>query len=876
MYATKNKPMTLKEFKKNFFKLLNIQSNDKEKEELNRSQNILLQKILKNRKINHNISIDTNINNTNENIFRKEENKRKDGNGLNKKKRIKTNISHDLSPEKTPEPGESPKFFMGNSIKYSFQKNSELISPNKSFNYNNLNTYNKKRKNKHLHINSYFTNKNHQNKKSKKISESHNKALTPLANHRNKIIFDKCLDDKIEENKDKKLDSKAHKNKDNKNHLFHHNHTNMTKKNNTKKEISPTKNIKNNIKKDNKDNKDNNNNINLKKKDKMKKKDYLTISNISIENQSEINILSKNNNLINYTDTNINIDKKNIPKSLSNDINRIDISDLNIKKEFTNLQIKNIIFFDLKCSYIKQDINKPKIEKKETKLFKQLKQEKSAEIFIKNQKVIKAINNKEKNNNIIKDQYTGYILVQKKLGNIEKETKLDKNIEEIKSIFLNILNDMQENKLEYILTNELITLKSEINKNIDIINELNKEKSEYILKDKKIEEQEEIIQKRDEEYFLYQQEYLKLQSEYEKMKLENEEKIKLLENENKNITEEYTKLKEENLKYKNNKDIKINNEIKDLEGKIKIYKEELKNKKYNFNIGNINLYKRRKSVTYNFKYDALLNNLEKKKNKEKAKFSSKNIRMAFTIKKKTLEDIEDKEEKEEGIEEDNKKKESKENKVKDENKQTIENKTSLKNEESQENKINNENDINDKIKVNLNENIIATENKINNNNSKEEDLNKGNNLQNNLESKDINLTQKNNIPSNNNNMNDNKNNNIINSKNSNDVKDDKQKKMNKALNRFKKRVSQTPDLVQKKYNRRSSIKKSEKIRRIAKMLEDQIGKSEEKREKTDINDNNRPKTDDEADMGLNIVELIERKPAAVSKKRKPTLKNKIF
>ena len=125
------------------------------------------------------------------------------------------------------------------------------------------------------------------------------------------------------------------------------------------------------------------------------------------------------------------------------------------------------------------------------------------------------------------------------------------------------------------------------------------------------------------------------------------------------------------------------------------------------------------------------------------------------------------------------------------------------------------------------------------------------------------------IKNNINDVNDNNKNGIIN------TNDRKEKKMSKALNRFRKKISHAqPNIPPKNYaNERSHscAKRSEKINGIARMLEQQMGRRDEKIE---LNEENKAATDDETDRELDIVKLIEKKPTYGGKKRKPTLKNK--
>ena len=152
MYSLKNKKMTIKEYKKNFqlhYKEIIDKEKEKEKEKdnFNKSQNIFLYKILKNKKLEGKIPIDSTINKSIEDVFKKDEKKKKILNIIKNKKKP-ANTSYVMSPENKREPGESPTFYMGNTKKCSkIKKVIEISSPNKSYisvNLNNRNPNNNK------------------------------------------------------------------------------------------------------------------------------------------------------------------------------------------------------------------------------------------------------------------------------------------------------------------------------------------------------------------------------------------------------------------------------------------------------------------------------------------------------------------------------------------------------------------------------------------------------------------------------------------------------------------------------------------------------------------------------------------------------------
>ena len=115
MNISYKKPLTIKEYTKNYKIIKKQKESQKEKEieNLNKSQNIFLYKILQSKKKNAKISIDSSINRTIENTFNNEENKKKVLKFLKNKKREipKTAL---VSPSKMQNSGKSPSFFSGN------------------------------------------------------------------------------------------------------------------------------------------------------------------------------------------------------------------------------------------------------------------------------------------------------------------------------------------------------------------------------------------------------------------------------------------------------------------------------------------------------------------------------------------------------------------------------------------------------------------------------------------------------------------------------------------------------------------------------------------------------------------------------------------
>ena len=165
MNITNSKPKNIKEYKKNY-KFHGNQKN-KEKENLNQSQNILLYKILKNKNINLNISMDSSINKTIENTIQKEENKKKVLNYLKNKNNHISKSSYIISPSDNHEHGSSSTFLDENSKKHlNKEGNCDSFLGNKNFNNNN--------------------NKTTTNSKKRVINQY--KAITPYGNYKKKKI----------------------------------------------------------------------------------------------------------------------------------------------------------------------------------------------------------------------------------------------------------------------------------------------------------------------------------------------------------------------------------------------------------------------------------------------------------------------------------------------------------------------------------------------------------------------------------------------------------------------------------------------------------------------------------------------------------------
>ena len=311
MNSTNIKPMTIKEYKKNYYKIHKKQASDIDNN-LNQSQSILFYKILKNKKLHGHI-LDSNTNKTTQSIYQKAENKKKVLKILNKKNYDIPNTSR-VSPHKKKDSGESPTFFTGNNAKSSNHKKNE-DSPNFISDYKSLydkNTSNKS--NKEILTDSFLTSKNYKDRtatQSRKNIKSY-KAMTPLVNKRNKKNFNDGKEERSFGNKNKKYDA-VYKNKDN-SRLFGHCNHNICK---SQKELSPISNTKN-MKFTKKTSVNLNLNNNTKKTENTKlKSNYLSTTSTSRAKMNEKIIYNFNS------------------------------SNIIIKKEFNNLQKKKVELFTI-------------------------------------------------------------------------------------------------------------------------------------------------------------------------------------------------------------------------------------------------------------------------------------------------------------------------------------------------------------------------------------------------------------------------------------------------------------------------------------------------------------------------------------------------
>ena len=411
-----------------------------------------------------------------------------------------------------------------------------------------------------------------------------------------------------------------------------YNKLNLFTKNHLTRAVTPlvnNRNRKNNIKNEN-NKKSNINNI-TQEKEKEKNKSNLDVYSIKKKKDRKNEIIIHNGHIKAETEK---IKYNNNKNKKKDDKNKKNIGKLKTvrnyvkadKKNDKNLKIEKLkgIFYknvekkiskninDLKIEKLKE-IYYENIEKENIKNFNDLSMEKLNDIYYKNCKETKSKNNSV--NNYIKAKiedilikgrqiknmdYTGYIIIKKNSGKTEEEIILNKDEDKIKKIFLNILNEISEEENEFITKNE-----------IDLMNLI---KEENNIKNKKIKEQEILIQEN-------QKSYINLKKDLDTLILENKnlkERIGLLE-------EKEEELKILNRSFSEYKSKKIE-EIQNLDNKIKEYEIELnkikneKNKKREYNIERLNIFFEKKNKMKEFKIEKLEIFIEKKNKIKEFKF----------------------------------------------------------------------------------------------------------------------------------------------------------------------------------------------------------------------------------------------------------------
>ena len=365
------------------------------------------------------------------------------------------------------------------------------------------------------------------------------------------------------------------------------------------------------------------NNINNITQEKEKNKSNLDVYSIKNKKNRKKEIMFHNGHIkaetakIKY---NYNKNKKNEDKNKKNigKLKTVRNSVKTDKKNDKNLKIEKLkgIFYKNIEKQKEKNINKIKIEKineifyeniekKNIKNFNYLNIEKLSEIYYKNYEKTESKNNLVNNYIKVKCEdilikgkqienmdYTGYIIIKKNSGKTEEEIILDKDEDKIKEIFLNILNEISEEENEYITRNE-----------IDLMNLI---KEENNIKNKKIKDQEIIIQENKKSY----------------MDLKNELDLLILENKNLkerigSLEEKEKELKILNKSFSEYKSQKIE-EIQNLENKIKEYEIELnqikieKNVKKEYEIEKLNISFLKENKMKEFKIEKLEVFIEKR------------------------------------------------------------------------------------------------------------------------------------------------------------------------------------------------------------------------------------------------------------------------
>lgn len=537
------KPLTIKEFTKNYKFPENINKISKGEDYIHRTQNKFLSRILKKR-----IKIPENqdINKTIENLFHNEDCRERLINIVRQRnhKPILTSEGLSISKNNTNDKSYDSLFFDRTKGKKSF----DLYTPIKK--YHKINLIAKKHKNS-------------------------DRTITPLVNERN----------------DKNMVIKESK-------------TNISHMN-KEKEI---------------------NKINLDsqlfKRKKIHKKSDTTFSDVYSRTESnKINFdynKSKNENKINNKKNKVKKSKtlRNTPKKQKKN-NKLKIEKL-IEISFKNIkEIKTII----------TTANNYKQEKCEDIFIKQVKAKVNSQNNYITQKCEEIILPKQ-NDDL--SNYSGYILYKKNLGKIEEKILIGGEEDKLKENFLNIINEITGEEYTFIIKSES-----------DLINILEEENES---KNKKIKEQEILIEQDKKSYLDLKNEFDKLTLEnnhlkeninslekkeeeiqpsnksFSECKIEKLEEIQFLEKQTNKIENELDKLTLENNKLKEKintleqkeKEIEILNktfseyktkkmeEIQNLEKQIKQYENELnqikteKNKKKEFSIEKIGLFLEKK------------------------------------------------------------------------------------------------------------------------------------------------------------------------------------------------------------------------------------------------------------------------------------------
>ena len=561
------KPLTIKEFTKNYKFPENINKISKGEDYIHRTQNKFLSRILKKR-----IKIPENqdINKTIENLFHNEDCRERLINIVRQRnhKPILTSEGLSISKNNTNDKSYDSLFFDRTKGKKSF----DLYTPIKK--YHKINLIAKKHKNSDRTITPLVNERNDKNMviKESKTNISHMNKEKEI----NKINLDSQLfkSKKIHKKSDTTFSDVYSRTESNKINFDYNKSKNENKINNKKNKVKKSKTLRNTPKKQKKNNK------------------------LKIEKLIEISF-------------------KNIKE-----IKTIITTANNYKQE----KCEDIFIKQVKAKVNSQ--NNYKQEKcEEISLIQQIKSKVNSQNNYITQKCEEIILPKQ-NDDL--SNYSGYILYKKNLGKIEEKILIGGEEDKLKENFLNIINEITGEEYTFIIKSES-----------DLINILEEENES---KNKKIKEQEILIEQDKKSYLDLKNEFDKLTLEnnhlkeninslekkeeeiqpsnksFSECKIEKLEEIQFLEKQTNKIENELDKLTLENNKLKEKintleqkeKEIEILNktfseyktkkmeEIQNLERQIKQYENELnqikteKNKKKEFSIEKIGLFLEKK------------------------------------------------------------------------------------------------------------------------------------------------------------------------------------------------------------------------------------------------------------------------------------------
>ena len=609
------KPLTIKEFTKNYKFPENINKISKGEDYIHRTQNKFLSRILKKR-----IKIPENqdINKTIENLFHNEDCRERLINIVRQRnhKPILTSEGLSISKNNTNDKSYDSLFFDRTKGKKSF----DLYTPIKK--YHKINLIAKKHKNSDRTITPLVNERNDKNMviKESKTNISHMNKEKEI----NKINLDSQLfkRKKIHKKSDTTFSDVYSRTESNKINFDYNKSKNENKINNKKNKVKKSKTLRNTPKKQKKNNK-----LKIEK-----------LIEISFKNIKEIKtIITTANNYKQEKCEDIFIKQVKAKVNSQNNYKQEKCEEISLIQQIKSKVNSQNNYIPQKCEEImlKQQI-KPIINSsnnytpeklEEITLERQIKAKVNSQNNYITQKCEEIILPKQ-NDDL--SNYSGYILYKKNLGKIEEKILIGGEEDKLKENFLNIINEITGEEYTFIIKSES-----------DLINILEEENES---KNKKIKEQEILIEQDKKSYLDLKNEFDKLTLEnnhlkeninslekkeeeiqpsnksFSECKIEKLEEIQFLEKQTNKIENELDKLTLENNKLKEKintleqkeKEIEILNktfseyktkkmeEIQNLEKQIKQYKNELnqikteKNKKKEFSIEKIGLFLEKK------------------------------------------------------------------------------------------------------------------------------------------------------------------------------------------------------------------------------------------------------------------------------------------